>query len=57
MTKIVERELPDGLLCTSGSQIALNCAVPLEEQDIFEKYEGCVHETSLQATVTTEACN
>merc|ERR1719161_1971485 len=35
VTQVIERERPDGVLCTFGGQTALNCACKLEEQGIF----------------------
>lgn len=30
--KVIQREQPDGLLCTFGGQTALNCAIQIREQ-------------------------
>ena len=51
-TKSVERERPDGILYTFGGQTALNCAVQLKEQGVFEKYGIRVLGTPIQAIIT-----
>ena len=35
----MEREKPDGILCTFGGQTALNCAVKLHQAGSFEKHQ------------------
>ena len=54
VTKIIERERPDGILYTFGGQTAPNCAVQLEAQGVFEKYGVRALGTPIQATITTE---
>jgi len=34
----IEKERPDGILCTFGGQTALNCGVQLQQAGIFDKY-------------------
>ena len=36
--KVIEREKPDGIFCAFGGQTALNCAVKMYQDNIFEKY-------------------
>merc|ERR1719359_426535 len=54
VTKVIEKEQPDGILCTFGGQTALNCAVQLDKLGIFEKYSVTVLGTPIKAIVTTE---
>eukprot|EP00929_Paragymnodinium_shiwhaense_P112635 TRINITY_DN808_c0_g1_i4.p1 TRINITY_DN808_c0_g1~~TRINITY_DN808_c0_g1_i4.p1 ORF type:complete len:1588 (-),score=339.38 TRINITY_DN808_c0_g1_i4:477-5240(-) len=54
VTKVIERERPDGILCTFGGQTALNCALKLDEQGVFTKYDVRVLGTPLKAIITTE---
>jgi len=46
LTKIIERERPDGLLATLGGQTGLNLALELEKQGVLEKYQVEVLGTS-----------
>lgn len=54
VTKVIQREQPDGVLCTFGGQTALNCAVKLDEQGVFKKFGVRVLGTPIQAIITTE---
>uniref|UniRef100_A0A7S2JZ90 ATP-grasp domain-containing protein n=1 Tax=Zooxanthella nutricula TaxID=1333877 RepID=A0A7S2JZ90_9DINO len=54
VTQVIQRERPDGVLCTFGGQTALNCAVKLQELGVFEKYGVRVMGTPIRAIVTTE---
>lgn len=54
VTQVIRRERPDGILCTFGGQTALNCAIQLQEQGVFEKYGVNVLGTPIQAIITTE---
>mmetsp|Transcript_29566 Transcript_29566/g.55366 ORF Transcript_29566/g.55366 Transcript_29566/m.55366 type:complete len:1592 (+) Transcript_29566:63-4838(+) len=54
VTQVIRRERPDGILCTFGGQSALNCAVQLEEQGVFKKYDVQVLGTPIKAIITTE---
>src|SRR5665647_535800 len=38
VTKIIEKERPDGILPTLGGQVGLNMALTLGKKGIFEKY-------------------
>merc|ERR1719210_2642458 len=54
VAQVIKRERPDGILCTFGGQTALNCAVKLQEQGVFEKYGVSVMGTPIKAIITTE---
>merc|ERR1719367_2527720 len=54
VTQVIQRERPDGILCTFGGQTALNCAVKLEEEGVFAKYGVRVLGTPIKAIITTE---
>lgn len=36
--KVIEREKPDGIFAAFGGQTALNCAVKMYQDGVFEKY-------------------
>jgi carbamoyl-phosphate synthase small subunit len=54
VTQVIKKERPDGVLCTFGGQTALNCAIQLEQQGVFEKYGVKVLGTPIKAIITTE---
>jgi carbamoyl-phosphate synthase small subunit len=54
VTQVIRRERPDGILCAFGGQTALNCAIKLEEQGVFKKYNVQVLGTPISAIITTE---
>merc|ERR1719210_3115437 len=54
VTQVIKRERPDGVLCTFGGQTALNCAVKLEEDGVFSRYDVKVLGTPIQAIKITE---
>jgi carbamoyl-phosphate synthase small subunit len=54
VTQVIMREKPDGILCAFGGQTALNCAIKLQDQGVFEKYNVRVLGTPISAIVTTE---
>eukprot|EP00931_Biecheleriopsis_adriatica_P111996 TRINITY_DN864_c0_g1_i1.p1 TRINITY_DN864_c0_g1~~TRINITY_DN864_c0_g1_i1.p1 ORF type:complete len:1585 (-),score=359.91 TRINITY_DN864_c0_g1_i1:13-4767(-) len=54
VTKVIERERPDGIFCSFGGQTALNCAVKLYEENVFEKYNVKVLGTPIAAIIKTE---
>merc|ERR1719210_773486 len=54
VTQVIQRERPDGILCTFGGQTALNCAVKLEEEGVFARYGVRVLGTPIKAIITTE---
>eukprot|EP00928_Gymnodinium_smaydae_P031892 TRINITY_DN2325_c0_g1_i1.p1 TRINITY_DN2325_c0_g1~~TRINITY_DN2325_c0_g1_i1.p1 ORF type:complete len:1505 (+),score=251.24 TRINITY_DN2325_c0_g1_i1:493-4515(+) len=53
-TKVIERERPDGILCSFGGQTALNCAIRLEEEGVLKKYGVQVLGTPISAIIMTE---
>ncbi|PFH37015.1 carbamoylphosphate synthetase [Besnoitia besnoiti] len=54
VTKVIQKERPDGILCTFGGQTALNCAVKLHEEGILERYGCRVLGTPIEAIIATE---
>mmetsp|Transcript_5187 Transcript_5187/g.12017 ORF Transcript_5187/g.12017 Transcript_5187/m.12017 type:complete len:1582 (-) Transcript_5187:297-5042(-) len=54
VTQVIKRERPDGVLCSFGGQTALNCAIKLQEQGVFEKYNVKVMGTPISAIIMTE---
>ena len=54
VTRIIEKERPDGILLSFGGQTALNCGVELYEKGVLEKYGVKVLGTPVQAIIDTE---
>jgi carbamoyl-phosphate synthase small subunit len=54
VTQVIRRDRPDGIFCAWGGQTALNCAIKLEEQGVFEKYNVKVLGTPISAIIKTE---
>jgi len=54
VTEIIQRERPDGILCTFGGQTALNCAVQLDASGVFKDYNVKVMGTPIEAIIKTE---
>jgi len=54
LTRIIERERPDGLLPTFGGQTGLNMAVALAEAGVLEKYNVRALGTSIETIKTAE---
>merc|ERR1719183_2196551 len=54
VTQVIRRERPDGILCAFGGQTALNCAIKLEEQGVFKKYNVQVLGTPISSIIMTE---
>src|SRR6266550_7395655 len=52
--KIIEKELPDGILLSFGGQTALNCGIELFQQGILEKYKVQILGTPISAILLTE---
>jgi carbamoyl-phosphate synthase large subunit len=52
--KIIEKELPDGIMLSFGGQTALNCGVELFKEDVFKKYKIKVLGTPVEAIMETE---
>eukprot|EP00928_Gymnodinium_smaydae_P000483 TRINITY_DN10184_c0_g1_i4.p1 TRINITY_DN10184_c0_g1~~TRINITY_DN10184_c0_g1_i4.p1 ORF type:complete len:1610 (+),score=410.00 TRINITY_DN10184_c0_g1_i4:703-4830(+) len=53
-TQVIQRERPDGILCSFGGQTALNCAVRLDEEGVLKKYNVQVLGTPISAIIMTE---
>ena len=54
VTKVIEKERPQGILLAFGGQTALNCGVELYLTGILEKYNVQVLGTPVQAIIDTE---
>jgi carbamoyl-phosphate synthase large subunit len=52
--KIIEKELPDGILLSFGGQTALNCGTELFKAGVFDKYNVRVLGTPVRAIMDTE---
>ena len=54
VTKIIEKEKPDGLLLSFGGQTALNCGVELYKNKILEKYFVKILGTPIESIIASE---
>ncbi|MGE3166518.1 MAG: carbamoyl-phosphate synthase (glutamine-hydrolyzing) large subunit [Planctomycetota bacterium] len=54
VTRVIERERPDGLLLSFGGQTALNCGIELADRGVLERFAVEVYGTPLDAIRTTE---
>jgi carbamoyl-phosphate synthase large subunit len=54
LTRVIERERPDGILLGFGGQTALNCGVQLEKEGVLEKFSIEVLGTPVRAIENTE---
>lgn len=54
VTKVIEKERPDGILLAFGGQTALNCGVELYRSGILEKHGVKVLGTPVQSIIDTE---
>ncbi len=52
--KIIEKELPDGILLSFGGQTALNCGAELYKSGVFDRYNVKVLGTPVRAIMDTE---
>ncbi|CAG0895230.1 unnamed protein product [Cyprideis torosa] len=52
--EVIKKEKPDGIMVAFGGQTALNCAVELYQNKIFEKYNVEVLGTPIQSIIDTE---
>ena len=52
--KVIAKEKPDGILVAFGGQTALNCAVELNKNKIFDKYNVRVLGTPISVIESTE---
>ncbi|GMT27203.1 hypothetical protein PFISCL1PPCAC_18500 [Pristionchus fissidentatus] len=54
VTDVIKKERPTGVLCTFGGQTALNCAIDLYKDGIFDKYNVQVLGTPIPTIMNTE---
>ncbi|MDG6985343.1 MAG: carbamoyl-phosphate synthase (glutamine-hydrolyzing) large subunit [Nitrososphaerota archaeon] len=54
VTKVIEKERPDGILLGFGGQTALNCGIGLSESGVLEKYGVKVLGTPIRGIQLTE---
>lgn len=54
VTKIIEKEKPDGIFLSFGGQTALNCGLALDKNGVFKKYKVKVLGTPVKTIQTTE---
>ncbi|MBI5755073.1 carbamoyl-phosphate synthase (glutamine-hydrolyzing) large subunit, partial [Candidatus Peregrinibacteria bacterium] len=54
VSKVIEKERPDGILLSFGGQTALNCGISLSEQGILKKFHVRVLGTPVAAIAKTE---
>ena len=54
VTRVIEKEKPDGILLSFGGQTALNCGTELYRSGVFEKYGVRVLGTPVKAIMETE---
>ena len=54
VTKVIEKERPDGILLSFGGQTALNCGIDLDREGVLEKYKVQVLGTPVEAIRNTE---
>ncbi|WP_313579660.1 carbamoyl-phosphate synthase (glutamine-hydrolyzing) large subunit [Chishuiella sp.] len=52
--KVIQKEKPDGIMVAFGGQTALNCAVELNKNNIFDKYNVRVLGTPISVIESTE---
>jgi carbamoyl-phosphate synthase large subunit len=54
VTRVIEKERPDGILLSFGGQTALNCGTELYKTGVFERYSVKVLGTPVDAIMDTE---
>ena len=54
VTKVIEKEKPDGILLSFGGQTALNCGLSLHSAGVLKKYNVEVFGTPVTAILLTE---
>lgn len=54
VTRVIERERPDGIILSFGGQTALNCGVALHREGVLEQYSVKVMGTPIDAIIATE---
>ena len=52
--EIIKKEKPDGIVVSMGGQTALNCAVSMYHEGIFDKYNVKVLGTQIPVVINTE---
>src|SRR5437660_1188542 len=54
VTKIIEKERPDGILLSFGGQTALNCGIELHQSGVLEQHNVQILGTPISAIILTE---
>ena len=54
VTKVIQKERPDGILLSFGGQTALNCGLELDKLGVLKKYKLDVLGTSIETIENTE---
>jgi len=54
VSRVIQKERPDGILLSFGGQTALNCGIELHKQGVFKKYNVEILGTPMQAVIDTE---
>ena len=54
VTRVIEKERPDGIFLSFGGQTALNCGIKLYESGVLERYGVQVLGTPVQTIIDTE---
>ncbi len=54
VSRVIEKEKPDGILLSFGGQTALNCGLALQTSGILEKHHVAILGTPIEAILTTE---
>ncbi|EDO07923.1 putative carbamoyl-phosphate synthase large subunit [Babesia bovis T2Bo] len=54
VSNIIEKERPDGIMCSFGGQTALNCGIDLYKSGILSKYNCEVLGTPIETIINTE---
>jgi carbamoyl-phosphate synthase large subunit len=54
VSKVIEKEKPEGILLSFGGQTALNCGIELHKRGILKKHNVAVMGTPMQAIIDTE---
>jgi carbamoyl-phosphate synthase large subunit len=54
VSRVIEKERPDGILLSFGGQTALNCGIELHKQGILKKYQVEILGTPIAAVIDTE---
>ncbi|CDJ59611.1 hypothetical protein EMWEY_00023470 [Eimeria maxima] len=54
VSEVIEKERPQGVLCSFGGQTALNCVVELHRSGVLKKYDCQVLGTPIETIISTE---